>query len=87
MIEDEHHLILDGHHRFEVAKKMGLKKVPVITLHYKDIEIWSLRPEEKVTHELVVEKALNHHIYPNKTVKHDFPFKVPECQISIKELY
>lgn len=86
VIESEHGLILDGHHRFNVAKRMGLKKIPVIVVDYKDIEIWSLRPEEEVTHELVVKRALSNNIYPNKTVKHNFPFAVPECKISIKTL-
>lgn len=86
VIEREHHLILDGHHRFDVAKRMGLTHIPVVIVDYKDIEIWSLRPEEKVTHELVVSRALSDNIYPNKTVKHHFPFAIPECKIPIKNL-
>lgn len=86
VIESEHHLILDGHHRFDVAKRMGLTRIPVIIVNYKDIEIWSLRSEEEVTHELVVSRALNDAIYPNKTVKHNFPFTIPECKIPIKNL-
>lgn len=86
VIEKEHYLILDGHHRFDVAKRMGLKQIPVILVDYRDIEIWSLRPEEKVTHELVVTRALSNTIYPNKTVKHNFPFTIPECKIPIKNL-
>lgn len=86
VIESEHHLILDGHHRFDVAKRMGLTRIPVVIVNYKDIEIWSLRSEEEVTHELVVSRALNDAIYPNKTVKHNFPFTIPECKIPIKNL-
>ncbi len=86
VVDNEHYLILDGHHRFEVAKRMGLKQIPAIFVTYSDIEIWSLRPEEKVTHELVISRALSNNIYPNKTVKHKFPFSLPECNIPIKNL-
>jgi hypothetical protein len=86
VIEKNHSLILDGHHRFDVAKRMGIKLVPAVIVNYSEIEIWSLRADEEVTHDLVVSRALSNSIYPNKTVKHNFPFKVPECQIPIKNL-
>lgn len=86
VIENKHSLILDGHHRFDVAKRMGLKLIPVIIVDYQDIEIWSLRPEEKVSHEEVISRALGNNIYPNKTVKHKFPYSIPECKIPIKNL-
>lgn len=86
IVEKDHFLILDGHHRFEVAKRMGLKQIPVIFVTYSDIEIWSLRPDEKVTHELVINRALSGDIYPNKTVKHKFTFTLPKCNIPIKNL-
>ena len=47
VIESEHHLILDGHHRFDVAKRMGLTRIPVVIVNYKDIEIWSLRSDRQ----------------------------------------
>ena len=87
VVDKKHHLILDGHHRFEVAKKMGLKTIPAILVNYSDIEIWSLRPDQIVNHELVISKALKGDIYPNKTVKHSFPFQVLECSVDINSLY
>ena len=84
--DKENNLIMDGHHRFQAAKDMGFKRIPVIQVDYNDIIIWSLKDSEIVSKELVRKKALEYDIYPNKTVKHKFYFEVEECKISLKQL-
>ena len=37
---------MDGQHRMEAAKIIGLKKVPCILYDYKKVDIYSLRPKE-----------------------------------------
>jgi L-serine kinase (ADP) len=86
IIDKSDFLIMDGHHRFEAAKELGFRNIPVIKIDYDLIPIWSLRKSEIVTKELVKEKALKGDIYPNKTVKHSFPFEVANCKIPLKEL-
>ena len=87
-IEKNHFLILDGQHRFEVAKKLGLNYIPCELFDYNDgcVITWSLRKECIVSKELVVEQALSGNIYPYKTAKHKFPHKVKKCMIPLKEL-
>lgn len=86
VVEKENFLILDGHHRFNVAKKMKLKNIPVVFTKYSDVDVWSLRKEEFVDIETVISRANKNDIYPNKTVKHKFPFTVPNCKIKISKL-
>ena len=86
VLDSENYLIMDGHHRFEAAKQLKLRKIPAILVSYKDVRVWSLRTSEKVTVELVRERALLGEIYPNKTVKHKFPFEVGSCNIPLKDL-
>ena len=86
IIDDRNHLVLDGHHRFEVAKELGLKVIPAIKVTYEEIPIWSLRLDEVVNHKLVIAKALANNIYPNKTVKHSFPFQIPSCNYPLESL-
>ena len=87
-IEAEHWLILDGHHRFNVAKQLGYKYVPSELFYYKDrgLTVWSLRKEYNVNKELVIRKALNRDIYPYKTAKHKFPYHVDKCMLPLSEL-
>jgi len=86
IVDCDNYMIMDGHHRFEVAKELKLTKIPVILVSYDDIEIWSLRNSEEVSPRLVKERALASDLYPNKTVKHHFPFTISDCYISLKEL-
>jgi L-serine kinase (ADP) len=86
IIDDKNNLLMDGHHRFEVAKQLGFNKIPAIKISYDSIEIWSLKSSELVTKELVKKRALIGEIYPNKTVKHYFKFEVKQCDISLSSL-
>jgi hypothetical protein len=38
LIDSEETIILDGHHRYEALKRLGIRKVPVIKIRYKDDE-------------------------------------------------
>lgn len=85
---DEHHnLVLDGQHRMEVAKKLGLKWVPAVRYKYSDLKVWSLRPTHNFDWEIVTNRVLSGYIYPYKTVKHEFPNGLPECYFNLSELY
>lgn len=78
IIEKKYNMILDGHHRFEVAKRLKLKKVPAIIVDYNYVDVWSLRKEIKISpnnvKKMVIDKK---QIYPYKTVKHKYNFIVP----------
>ncbi len=86
-IDDEHNLVLDGQHRLQVARRLGLSKIPALSYPYADIEVFSLRPEIQLDWQSVVQRSLANNPYPYKTVKHRFPGPViPEIAIDLKEL-
>lgn len=86
-LDGSHGLVLDGQHRMEVAKALGLKRIPAIKYDYSAVKVWSLRPgKHDFTWQTVVERALAGDIYPYKTVKHEFPVPLPACHFSIDEL-
>ena len=96
VIEQEHGIVLDGHHRFEIAKSLGLKRIPVVLVDYFDesIKVCQRRKLE-VSKNDVVKRAKNRNPFPYKTTKHtcilngsDCPVikMVPEVEISLDEL-
>ena len=86
-LDAEHDLVLDGQHRMETAKRLGLKWVPAIRYVYADVEVWSLRPAHQFDWQTVTERALADKPYPYKTVKHRFPEGgLPEIAIPLAEL-
>jgi len=87
-LDNEHGLVLDGQHRMEVARALGLKRIPAVKYSYPAVRIWSLRPGKyEFTWETVVLNALQGNIYPYKTVKHEFPLPLPSCSYALDELY
>jgi len=85
-IERGHFLVMDGQHRMEVARELGLRHVPCLLFTYEEVEFWSLRRNCKVTKRLVITKGLSGNIYPYKTVKHRFPIAIPTLDICLREL-
>lgn len=87
-IEQNHMLILDGQHRFEVSQELGLSHIPCELFDYNDdgVLVWSLHKSCEVSKELVIERALSGDIYPYKTAKHKFPRSVSKIMMPLKEL-
>ena len=73
-IAQEHNLVMDGHHRLQVALDLNLSKIPCFIYSYNDIEPFSLRKEEKVSSKIIIENFLKSKIFPYKTAKHNLSF-------------
>lgn len=80
------HLVMDGQHRTEAALRLGLREVPAQLFDYHEVEIWSLRPSQEVSVELVIAKSLANDPYPYKTVKHRFTTPIPELAVPLSAL-
>lgn len=85
-LDDEHDLVLDGQHRMEVARLLGLMRVPAVRFVYSEVRLWSLRPNHSFDWRRVTERALAERPYPYKTVKHEFPGGLVPCAFSLSEL-
>lgn len=82
-VHDTSHAVMDGHHRLEVAKRMGLKYVPCALLSYSQVRVESRRPEFSVTPEEIISRSTNGDLYPEKTTRHIFSPSELECEISL----
>ena len=66
-------IILDGHHRYNILKKLKVSKVPVFFVNYFDeriiLDSWN---GAKLTKNDVVKKVNSGKLFPQKTTKHMF---------------
>lgn len=85
-LDADTHLVMDGQHRMEVARRLGLDVVPAALYRYSEVEIWSLRPNHEFSWETVVARGTAGDIYPYKTVKHAFPEPLPDCDYDLASL-
>jgi len=71
LVDKETKVILDGHHRVQAFKILGIKEIDCKLLDYtsEEIEVTSRRAN-KITKEKVIEKGLSNNLFPPKTSKH-----------------
>jgi L-serine kinase (ADP) len=72
LIERQHLIILDGHHRWAAARRLGLTSVPAFLVSYGDprLSLASWRPEERWIPRDVIACALTGRLCPMKTTRH-----------------
>jgi len=66
-------IVLDGHHRLEALKRLGLKYIPVFFIDYAEsyVDLYPIRKEIPVSKIDVVKKVyVENSIYPPKTTRH-----------------
>jgi len=85
-IDGEYGIVMDGQHRMEVAKSLGLSTIPVVKFTHQEVEFWSLRENHEVSLQQIIENHSTGNLYPYKTVKYGFPVNIPKCSINLEEL-
>ena len=83
--------ILDGHHRFDVARCLHLSKVPAIMLNYLtddriSVAVWPGRELESISKQDIVDMALSEELFPPKTSKHTIGGDLPPIFTTLEEL-
>jgi len=89
IIVDEHTLIiLDGHHRFQALKRMGLTKIPCFLVDYKAdaIQVLSWRDGENVSKQMVIHAGLSGTLLQPKTSRHVLPERPENLKIPLTSL-
>lgn len=67
--------ILDGHHRYWSAKKIGLKNIPCYCVDYlndKNIAVYPRRKDIIVTKKHIIGMAIAGKKFPYKTTRHEY---------------
>ena len=81
-------IILDGHHRFNSLKIMGIKLIPVCLIDYRDeaVTVGAWRKGEKVTKDEVVAAGLSGKLLNPKTSHHMIPNRPMGLKIPLADL-
>ena len=91
LIDKETGTILDGHHRYEVGKKLKLKFIPAIVIDYLNDErvgvtTWPNSGLKTIEKSDVISMALSGNLFPPKTSKHSLSEYLPPIMIKLDEL-
>lgn len=58
-VEKFHHIVMDGHHRLEAAKRLGFDFVPCALLTYPEVRVESRRLNLVVSADDIIRRGLN----------------------------
>ena len=90
LVDEEHLVILDGHHRVEALRLLGCKRIPVYLVDYNDdaivLALWPGAVVSEVKKEDVIERGLKGDIFPPKTTKHIVKDELKEVRVYLKDL-
>jgi len=90
LVEDQHYIILDGHHRYEALKELGCKKIPAYLVNYfdKDITVttWPGAVVSNITKEEIIQMGLSGKVFPPKTTRHILKAKLKDIIVSLEDL-
>jgi hypothetical protein len=81
IIDSVTNIIIDGHHRYDALKKMGVTSIQVTAIDYLNYPGITVHPTEPITKEMVINMGLSNLNFPPKTTKHLFHGK-PIIQLS-----
>lgn len=81
-------VILDGHHRVFILKRLGCRKVPALAVNYqsKIISVRGRRKNYRINKTIVLKTALNNQLLPYKTTKHLLKIKMPKISMNFNQL-
>ena len=89
ILEKKSLALMDGHHRLNVAKIIGLKRVPAILLDYYEdnVIVNSWREDIHIDREIVLRYIRDGKVFPHKTTRHFISPTPDEIAIPLSFLY
>ncbi len=88
LVEANHLIVLDGHHRRAAAIHLGLQAVPAMLIPYDDplLTLTSWRPGEQWSRTEIIARALRGNLCPIKTTRHRLDLEPEADPVRLTEL-
>ena len=83
--------ILDGHHRYEIARRLDLQCLPCVVVEYLDDDsitllLWPNSDREGITKDDVIQAGLSGNLMPPKTSRHLLSDDLPPISVPLSRL-
>jgi hypothetical protein len=85
LVENNNYTIMDGHHRHQAAKTLGLLLIPCFLLSYDNphLKLSSRRQEKEIYRQDIIKAGLTGNLLPYKSTRHQLLLKLPETFIPL----
>ena len=83
--------ILDGHHRYELARRLDLQCLPCVVVEYLDDDsitllLWPNSDRESISKDDVIQAGLSGDLMPPKTSRHLLSDDLPPISVPLSRL-
>ena len=91
LVDRETGTILDGHHRYEIAKRFDLQCLPCVLVDYIlddsiSVILWPGSDQKEISKEDVLEAASSGNLFPPKTSRHLLSDDLPPISVPLSRL-
>ncbi len=90
LVDDEHYVILDGHHRVEALRLMGCRRVPAYLVDYDapeiEVSLWPEASIDTITKADVIRMGLSDEVFPPKTSRHRVAVDLGPIAVTLESL-
>lgn len=83
VVEHEHGVVLDGHHRLAVAHRLGLLRVPVVVVEAAKVPVVWRSTSVPIDPATVVEAALSGVLMAPRSTMHDLSLLDVACDVAL----
>ncbi len=86
LVDNKDFIILDGHHRAEAFKRMGMKTILARLVDYDsdDIRVVSRRKNIAITKDIIRKKARAGEVFLHKTTRHIYPEQTKHFDVPLE---
>ncbi|HYT01019.1 MAG TPA: ParB N-terminal domain-containing protein [Thermoplasmata archaeon] len=90
LVADGEFVVLDGHHRLEVLRVLGCRRIPAYVVDYfsrlVDLTTWPDAVVSSVTKEEVIRRGVTGDRFPPKTTRHRTPIELKDRPTNLQDL-
>ena len=91
VVDENTGVILDGHHRHQVALRLGLQCLPCVQVDYigdetVELDVWPNCGRDSLTKEEVVKAGLQGDLFSPKTSRHRLSDHLPPISVPLSRL-
>jgi hypothetical protein len=86
LVHKDTKIIMDGHHRYQIARKLGLKHIPCVLTSYTNpyLKVYFHRDNSILDDQLIIEAGQSGKLFDKKSTRHELAFNcIPQTNIPL----
>ncbi len=89
IVDKENYIVMDGHHRLEVAKKIKLNRIPCVILAYQnnDVTVFHTNTDKAFDIAVIKDAAMTGNRLAKKSTQHRFNIEIEKINVPLEILF